>query len=180
MLCRNISTLKQKRLDNEKPSPKWKKELVIHSVEAAKTIAIREINTDDALYAQECKLRYDVLRVPLGMTHKDSEKFPFESEARHWVAMRDERVVGCVLLYPNEKDQAKLFQMVVAQAEQGKGIGIALVENLEKAAQSANIKRINLHARLVAIDFYRRLGYQAHGPIFAEIGIPHRRMVKDI
>lgn len=145
-----------------------------------KDIEISEIDTTGPLYVEACQLRYDLLRVPLGITHQDAEKFDFEKDAHHWVALNQGRVVGCVLLYVNPPKEGKLFQMVVAEDQQGKGIGVMLVNTLENAARQQHLNKIQLHSRLVALNFYRKLGYKAYGPIFAEVGIPHRRMFKVI
>jgi len=145
-----------------------------------KNIEITGIDAKGSLYTQACQLRYDLLRVPLGITHKDAEKFDFEKDARHWVALNEGRVVGCVLLYVNQPKEGKLFQMVVAEDHQGKGIGVMLVNALENAARQQHLEEIQLHSRLVALNFYRKLGYKAYGPIFAEVGIPHRCMFKVI
>ena len=143
-------------------------------------IEVIEIDTTGPLYIQECQLRYDLLRVPLGITHKNAEKFDFEKDARHFVALDQGHLVGCVLLYINKPKEGKLFQMVVAKSHQGNGLGVMLVAALEQAARQQHLNKIHLHARLVAINFYRKLGYKAYGPIFAEVGIPHRRMLKEI
>jgi predicted GNAT family N-acyltransferase len=37
---------------------------------------------------------------------------------------------------------------------------------------------IVLHAQLSAMEFYKRGGYQMHGAVFEEAGIPHLEMKK--
>ena len=38
-------------------------------------IDIVEIDVHHPLYNEECQLRFDLVRLPLGITHKDAEKF---------------------------------------------------------------------------------------------------------
>jgi hypothetical protein len=137
-------------------------------------------NVHHALYEQECALRFQLLRVPLGIVHENAEKFDFEDDAYHWVALAEHDVVGCVLLYAHTPKAGKLFQMAVAEKAQGRGIGAMLVQHLEEKAQERDCKTIEMHARLVAVDFYRKLGYRTTGPIFSEVGIPHLKMTKEI
>jgi predicted GNAT family N-acyltransferase len=39
-------------------------------------------------------------------------------------------------------------------------------------------KKIELHARKIAIDFYQKQNFQQIGEVFYEVGIPHLKMVK--
>jgi hypothetical protein len=50
----------------------------------------------------------------------------------------------------------------------------------EFEAESARrgYKRVYLHARVVAVDFYLKLGYELFGEEFIEVNIPHRHMQK--
>nr|WP_255538814.1 GNAT family N-acetyltransferase [Polynucleobacter sp. Latsch14-2] len=34
-----------------------------------------------------------------------------------------------------------------------------------------------MHAQVLAIPFYEKLGFQAYGDIYDEAGIPHRNMI---
>jgi predicted GNAT family N-acyltransferase len=36
-----------------------------------------------------------------------------------------------------------------------------------------------LHARIVAVGFYEKMGYVRQGELFTEVGIPHVLMQKD-
>ncbi len=46
----------------------------------------------------------------------------------------------------------------------------------EAEAARRGYKRIYLHAREVALDFYLKLGYEIFGEEFVEVTIPHRHM----
>ena len=62
-------------------------------------ISIEEINTESSLYKQELEVRYEILRKPLGHG-RDAVQFPFEKSSLHFVCKLDEKVIGCVLFYP--------------------------------------------------------------------------------
>ena len=138
---------------------------------------LRFITAQDSEYAGEVELRYRVLREPLGMT-REQVFFPFEKESWHLVALDDGAVVGCVLFLPKGEKRGRLFQMAVAQALQGRGIGRLLVRRLEQRARKKGFDEIFLHARDRAVGFYERLGYRITGEPFEEIGIMHRMMTK--
>ncbi|MBK7405965.1 MAG: GNAT family N-acetyltransferase [Phycisphaerales bacterium] len=144
-----------------------------------------KIDTNHALYPQECALRESVLLRPLG---KDIAWFhtnypEIDPRAEHFVAVLDhpagERVVGCVLLIPHypEPGSGKLMQMAVDPQRQGEGIGRRLVIELEtRAFGELRLSEVFCHAQLSAMPFYGRLGWQADNDEFLEAGIPHHRM----
>ena len=141
-------------------------------------IEIVRIDTSQALYPQEIDLRVRVLREPLGMS-RESVTFPFENEAEHFLAVERECVVGCALLHRREL-ASKVFQMCVEPTLQRRGLGRQLIAALECWAKTQGIERLFLHARAQVAEFYVRLGYQAVGQAFQEIGMPHLRMEKSL
>jgi ribosomal protein S18 acetylase RimI-like enzyme len=62
--------------------------------------------------------------------------------------------------------------MAVAEQQQGKGIGRALMEEMENVSKEMGIQKIVLHARAIALPFYEKLGYELDAPshlLFGEI-----------
>ena len=141
-------------------------------------VVIKEISMEDPLYQVERRVRGKVLREPLGMG-SIVEVFPFEHEALHFVAMRGEVMVGCVLFHPRG-EEGRLFQMAVLEECRGQGIGRLLVDYLERDVAERGFARVFLHSRDYAAEFYKHLGYQVQGEPFLEIGIQHFRMVKHV
>ncbi len=74
----------------------------------------------------------------------------------------------------------RLRQMAVLSGLQGKGIGRSLVNFAENVARDRKFKKIIMHARRESIPFFEKLGYQAQGPEFIELTIPHVEMVKEL
>lgn len=132
--------------------------------------------TDVALYRGERRLRFEVLRRPLGMP-EGSEENAAEARCEHCVAVEGERVVGCVL-WLGDADGAggKLLQMAVADEARGTGIGARLVRELERHVAARGFGEVRMHARETAIGFYDKLGYRIEGEPFVEVGLPHRLM----
>ena len=131
-------------------------------------------------YKHSLMIRDHVLRKPLGMEITKGDVFD-EDKHIHFVAIDDERVVGCVVLIPNyEEGVGKLRQMATLEQVRGKGFGKLMVHQLEKYAKRAGMNKIVLHARHHAVDFYKKIGYVVCSDKFTEVGIDHFKMCKDI
>jgi ribosomal protein S18 acetylase RimI-like enzyme len=137
------------------------------------------IGNDSPDYASELDLRWRVLRKPLGHG-REAVAFPFEAESLHLVALDGQRVVGCVLFHPEGPGTGRLFQMAVEPDRQGSGLGTRLVRALEAEVARRGFHEVTLHARDSAVGFYARLGYQAFGEPYVEVGIPHQSMRKTL
>ncbi len=132
-------------------------------------------------HAAELLLRWEVLRAPLGMA-PGTERSAFEEEALHLVALDGPRAVGCVLGRDQAHEDAtgRLFQMAVAPAWRGYGLGRRLVLALEDLLRQRGHRQVVLHARATALGFYERLGYRAEGAPFFEVGLSHRLMRRSL
>lgn len=128
-------------------------------------------------YEEAVALRYEVLRKPLGLTYTPEQLAEEETEW-HVVAVEDGKVVGVLLLKKISDTKLKMRQFAVADAYQGQGIGSALVAFAEDFAIENGFSTIVLNARMTAVPFYKRLGYEVEGEEFVEVGIPHLRMLK--
>lgn len=135
------------------------------------------ITTAHPLYQQVIDLRQRVLREPLGLDIRNDD-LAAETEQIIFIYEEDGVVKGCVLLQQYDADTFKLRQMAVDSSEQGKGIGMELINAADTYAVNFMKTRIILHARETAIPFYEKLGYEVYGEPFTEVGLPHRKMEK--
>lgn len=135
----------------------------------------RVLEWDSKWQIQSIGLRYEVLRKPLGLFFSPDE-LSDEANQIHVGLLQDDRVLAILLLKMMEGGVVKMRQVAVSESLQGKGLGKQLVRFSEEVCQQKNIKRIELHARQTAVPFYLALGYQAEGPEFEEVGIPHLKM----
>ena len=60
----------------------------------------------------------------------------------------------------------------------GKDLGLAIVQDAEKAAKEKSAGEMTLHAQCQAKGFYEKAGYQTYGEIEDEQGCPHIWMRK--
>lgn len=126
------------------------------------------------------ELRAEVLRKPLGLSPDDPAFNDVETDV-HLVALKNEEVVGVVVLVPDYKlDTGKLRQMATSEKVRGEGYGVKLVNELERQAKSIGLSKIILHARHYAVGFYEKLGYTVTSEVFQEVGMDHYVMEKTI
>jgi predicted GNAT family N-acyltransferase len=85
-------------------------------------------------------------------------------------AKRD--VVGTGRLEPT----GKIGRVAVLPQHRGTGAGLAIMRRLVLLAAERGFAEVYLNAQVQAEGFYARLGFRAEGPVFDEVGIPHRRM----
>ena len=131
-------------------------------------------------YDEMVRLRYDVLRAPLGLNFTIEQLEKEFSDTMLGAYDARNILSGCLILTHLNADVLKMRQVAVAFDKQGQGVGKELVQASEAYAQAKNYKKIELNARDVAIPFYLKLGYTTVGEIFEEVGIKHRKMIKKI
>jgi GNAT superfamily N-acetyltransferase len=129
----------------------------------------------EAYYA----LRWTVLRAPWNQP-PGSEKDEYEGNAIHLAAWDDSgKIVAVGRLHPFTGNRGQIRYMAVEPAAQGRGIGKALLQELELRAIEDGIVEIYLNAREEALRFYKQAGYEVLGSTHLLFGvIPHFQMRK--
>ena len=103
-------------------------------------------------------LRWKILRKAWDQP-KGSETDDLEETAFHFIALKNEKIIGCCRVQMNSETEAQLRYMAVDEGMQGKGIGKLLLKEAEKVAGKAGAKTMILESREKAVDFYQRNGY---------------------
>ncbi|TDL78427.1 GNAT family N-acetyltransferase [Palleronia sediminis] len=99
-----------------------------------------------------------------------------DAGAIHILAQQEGLPIGTarILLDP---PVGKIGRICVLAPYRGTGLGRKLVEAaLGILRETPRIDEAVLGAQLHTLDFYRKLGFEAEGPIFDDAGIPHRLM----
>lgn len=82
------------------------------------------------------------------------------------VVVEDSQIIGYgTLLFRRNSETARLYSFCVDPEARGTGLGRALLERLEQAAQGRRARRLLLEVRAdnrVAMGLYRRMGFVAH------------------
>jgi predicted GNAT family N-acyltransferase len=87
-----------------------------------------------------------------------------------------ESIVATARIVDKGHGVAKIGRVAVLQEFRSKGIGLALMRQVERHAASAGFTEAVLEAQCHAIPFYEKLGYMAEGGVFLDAGIEHRLM----
>ncbi|MBX3240989.1 MAG: GNAT family N-acetyltransferase [Chitinophagaceae bacterium] len=138
---------------------------------------LKIIEYDSPEYGQMIRLRNEILRKPLGL-HFNPEELSREKEDILIGAFEEERLIGCCLLTAQDDGTCRLRQMAVNATLRQKGIGASLMNFAENIARDKGYGGLVMHARKVAVGFYKKCGYHITGDEFYEVGIPHYKMVK--
>ncbi len=139
-------------------------------------IQIEQILHRSSLYQQAVQLRQAILRTPLGLAFT-AEQLAAEKDAIHFVALSEGLVVGAVFLHRYTEDTLQVRQMVVAPTFERRGIGRQLLRAaIAFAAAQKGVHEVMMHARVSAVPFYEKEGFQSVGDVFEELTIPHITM----
>lgn len=140
---------------------------------------IREFAWGTPDYGAFCELRQEILRAPLGLNLYD-EDLDAEKSHAHIGLFDGDRLAGGALLIEHGDKVGQLRQMLVIPELRNRGLGRRIVGGVEDAARARSMRTLFLHARHVAVDFYRRCGFATVGDEFVSHGIPHVRMEKTL
>lgn len=144
------------------------------------SISIHQIEFATPEYDDAVRLRYEVLRRPLGLDFTP-EQLATEYAQIHLAAYNEAgRLVGYLNLTAVDDDTVQMRQVAVAPTQQSRGVGTELVRHSEWLAQQTGFQRIILHVREPAVPFYARLDYMLVGEPFEEVTIRHRHMEKTL
>lgn len=137
------------------------------------------IDRESDLYNQAIELRYKEFFE--GFNRPKEQVFDgFEDMSIRIVAHINKKVIGHARLFI-EDSCGEISQVVVDKQYRGMKIGIGIMNRLVDIASKNNVKLIGLDARVYAIDFYKTIGFETIGDIFAskKTGLPHIRMIKE-
>ena len=141
-------------------------------------IEIRQIQATDTYPIRKAELRKNV-----SLSHKMSGDE--DDETLHLGLFKDGELVGIASFMRASNSafegngQFQLRGMATAAKAQGRGYGRMLLEQAEKSLKEKGVRFVWCNARIIALDFYLKMGYEVQGSVFdiPEIG-PHMRMYK--
>jgi len=89
------------------------------------------------------------------------------ASVRFFVARLGERAIGCGALVIGTNGEAELKRMFVDRVTRGRGVGRAVLQELEDTARREGVRTLRLETGISnheALKLYRRSGYQERGP----------------
>jgi len=124
------------------------------------------------------KVRYEVFveeqKVPVEIEQDDKDTTSVHVLARD----ASGRVIGAGRLI--EQEIPRIGRMAVLKTWRRAGVGAAMLNALCVEAKRRGYGEVMLNAQTHATPFYFKHGFLSHGPEFAEAGIPHQEMRKQI
>ena len=130
----------------------------------------KEAEIDAFLVRQEVFIREQ--KVPAELELDD-----FDPSAAHALAYLEARCIGTGRLVDLGSGLYQIGRMAILAPFRNQGIGLQILEKLAVLAKTQGAKSIVLHSQVVAIPFYEKLGFKPEGPIYDEVGMPHRNMI---
>lgn len=96
----------------------------------------------------------------------------------------DERCSHALVYAPDHKAvgtgrllrDGRIGRLAVYKEWRGQGAGNALMKYFLNLARGRGLTSVKLHAQTRATAFYARHGFEAHGEVFMDAGIPHVEM----
>tara|TARA_B100000953_G_C17773497_1_gene343083 strand:- start:106 stop:558 length:453 start_codon:yes stop_codon:yes gene_type:complete len=111
----------------------------------------------------------------------------YELDTFHMAYISNEKIVTCATFYPEKSTKIKsenayrLRGMATDSNFQRKGYASDLMEESFKKLKNRDCDMVWCNARLVAVNFYKSVGFKITGKIFDIEGIgPHYYMYKEI
>lgn len=126
------------------------------------------------------QLRYEVLRKPLGQP-EGSERNDGDEIGRHFALYDENKLVAIARLDIVDEITCQVRFVAVDTTEQGKGYGRIIMKHIEKEALNFGFKKMILHARDYAVNFYQSLDYTLVEASYKLFGVlQHYLMIKDL
>ena len=124
--------------------------------------------------------RYKILRKPIGL-HRSTIRDKLEKISYHVMAINNKgKIIGVGRLHFVNINESQIRYMAVDKNFRKKGVGNAIVHELEKHSLNNYRNKIILNARENAVIFYSKLGYVNLGKIDVGIDIKHFQMKKNL
>ena len=136
------------------------------------------INEESNLYNEAIDLRYKEFYEKFNRS-RESIFDEIEKNSIRIVACIEDKVVGHARLFISD-NIGEISQVAVNENYRGMKIGAGVMIGLIDLAAKEEIKKLSLDARISAIDFYKKLGFEVVSEVFAskKTGVPHVKMEK--
>lgn len=135
--------------------------------------------TDD--YQKTIVLRDEVMRKPLGRSIENDD-LSYEQEAHIFGVFDGEKLIGTGIMHYKDDQTVKIHFLCVDPAVQKSGIGLRIIQAMEAKAKEDGKSVACMEARMTALDFYKKLGYEEYGEpyLLANVPIDHIKMKKNL
>ena len=138
---------------------------------------IRSPETEEE-FAAYYELRWRVLRKPWGQP-SGSERDELDAAATHVAGYDEAKRLVCVgRLHAVDTGVGQVRYMAVEESVRGRGLGQAVLDELERLAKRQGMTAIRLDARESAVGFYQRNGYATEGESHTLFAVVHHSKMR--
>lgn len=138
---------------------------------------IRSPETEEE-FAAYYELRWKALRGPWGQP-RGSERDELDAAATHVAGYDEAKRLVCVgRLHAVETGVGQVRYMAVEESMRGRGLGQAVLDELERLAKRQGMTAIRLDARESAVGFYQRNGYATEGEGHTLFAVVHHSKMR--
>ena len=147
--------------------------------ELHKIVEYKFIDKDSKLYDSAIDLRYREFYETSNRA-KEAIFDEFEDKSLRIVAYIDNKVIGHARLFVHDSI-GEITQVVVDHEYRGMKIGVGIMTRLIEKAKEIQVKYITLDARVYAVEFYKRFGFETKGEeyISSKTGMPIIKMIQE-
>jgi hypothetical protein len=140
-------------------------------------IVVREVSSPADM---ECVFRIrDEVFVDEQALTPNARNDPDDRRSIHYLADYDGETVGTGRL-TMLAGEAQIAWVAVRREHRGRGVGWRIMEAMIERSERSDADYIILNAQTHALEFYRRLGFNAVGRVFTMARIPHQVMIRPI
>jgi len=144
-------------------------------------IKVESIAYNSPEFQQAARLRYDLFfaehNLPWSVTQDSNQ-----GKYLHAAILHENTVLAYGQLVPKKKGIYQICQMVVKPEYQDRNLGKQILSFLIEQAKKDRAFSLTLNARLTAVGFYQKLGFQTYGNSFPSntTGVMHIAMSKNL
>lgn len=102
-----------------------------------------------------------------------------DNNGLHFAAFKDNAIVSVVSLFA-KGDDYQFRKFAVDDSLQNMGIGRQMLEHITQFAKTNGAKRLWCNARVSAIGFYLKAGFEHTGQLFTRHGFDYEILEKDL
>ena len=105
----------------------------------------------------------------------DSIKLPKDEQGLHFGLFHEEKLISVISLF-TENDSAQFRKFATEISEQGKGYGSILLNHIIEESMKNNVKILWCNARMTALGFYEKFGFEPVSETWIENEIEYVKM----
>lgn len=109
---------------------------------------------------------------------RDASRVAGDDEALHFGVLHDGKLVSCLSVFMLDKSVCQIRKFATLEAYQGQGFGGFLLQSVLDKMVTAGVTSVCLDARIGAVNFYKRFGFESEGETFMRKGVEYVRMAR--